>query len=71
MAKKKINPNERLIHISAESELMSVYEVVPESRAEKRLIDIREGFIKMKNRSYKYGHLKMKVTTGVHNPTLF
>lgn len=83
----KINQHDRNIHISAVSDIYAVYEVVPESKAVKRLEQIRDGFLQIKqhhlssiknNKSEdsasKYetlNNLKLVVKIGIHNPFLF
>lgn len=64
-------PQERLIHIKAESNLFCVSELIPESRVVDRLIDIRDGWRKRMWGSSKFGDDKLSVKTCVHNPTLF
>lgn len=62
-------PNERMIHIKAESEIYSVNEIVRESAVVKRLTIIRDIFKKINQRHDRI--YSLKVTTGVHNPTFF
>lgn len=70
MAKKTI-PTETIIHIKAESRFISSTELIPESKAVKRLENIRESFLYMKRRFDKKGDAVLKVKTCVHNPRLF
>lgn len=60
------NKRERLIHIKVESKVLSITELLPESKVVGRLIDIRDGWL----RRMREGD-KLLVKTCVHNPTLF
>lgn len=68
---KKVKKEEKMIRISAESPILSVDEILPESKVEKRLINIRDGFMSIRNRSWRYEKYQLKVSTGVYNPSLF
>lgn len=73
MKKKEQKPvkEERFIRIDAQSEIFSVKEDVPESKATKRLTKIRELFILANNKhGYTYPNAKLKVKTWVLNPEL-
>jgi len=60
----------KMIHIHAESKVFSCDETVEESKAVSRLIQIRNSFNDYyKNKSQKDD--KLKVKTGILNPTLF
>lgn len=59
---------ERLIHISAKSEIYSVFELVPEKKAVKRLLNIKKSFEFLNSRT-RMQH-KLVVNTCVHNPEL-
>lgn len=57
------------ILIEAESDIYSVTETIPESKAIKRLEVIKKSFTAMQN---KFGSKSgLKVKTGIHNPKLF
>ena len=68
MSKPK-KPQEKLIHIKAESECYSVYMIVPEKKAVSVLEDIRDGFSDFID--HRKIRDKLTVQTCVHNPTLF
>jgi hypothetical protein len=59
---------EKLIHIKAESEIYSVFQLVSESKAVKVLTNIRENFIRLENR--RRSGCKLVVKICVHNPEL-
>lgn len=59
---------EKLIHISAKSEIYSVFELVSENKAVKRLQNIRKNFEFLNSRN-RNQH-KLVVNTCVHNPEL-
>jgi hypothetical protein len=73
---KKNKPQEKLIHIKAESKAFSAFIIVPESEAVRVLEDIRDGVGEMwdadiyKKKKQLIGD-KLVVNTCVHNPTLF
>lgn len=59
---------QKLIHISAQSEIFSVFELVPENKAVKTLEKIRDNFTYLNNRHGNKSHLIVK--TCVNNPEL-
>lgn len=62
----------KLIHITAESEIYSVNEIVEEPKAVNRLIRIRQMFMKINQQfGARFPDAKLIVKTCVHNPELF
>ena len=59
---------EKLIHISAKSEIYSVFELISESKAVKRLQNIRKNFEFLNSRTGNQH--KLVVNTCVNNPEL-
>lgn len=68
---KKVKKTEKLIHIHAESVVLSVDEIVLESKCVQRLCEIREVFV-MAGRHHigNFNLLKFQVRTRVINPEL-
>jgi len=66
--KSKSQKQEIFIHVKAESRLMSVNAIVPESKCIRILEDIRDNFSKANARWGNNDLLSVK--TCVHNPTL-
>lgn len=63
----------RLIHIHADSEILTVHEIVEEKKAVKRLEQIRDGFLELNERPEYYRRFpnaKLTVRTVLINPTL-
>lgn len=63
----------KYIHITARSPFLSTDEIICQSKAVERLIDIRDGFQRLNsNPKYyqKFPDAKLVVTTGVVNPEL-
>lgn len=70
MSKKIVPKKEEIfIHVKAESEILSVNAIFPEKKVEKILTEIRDNFCKLDARTK--GDNWLKVSTCVHNPTLF
>lgn len=60
---------EKIIHIKAESDLISVNELCPEKNAVKRLSKIRDSFMYLSSKfRSSYPDAKLIVKTCVHNP---
>lgn len=66
----KKKDSDTMIHIQAESEVMSVDCIVPENKANRVLVQIRDNFLLMQQKFNKMKTL-LKVKTSVHNPKLF
>lgn len=62
--------NETMIHIKAESKVMSVNCIASEKKALSILTDIRNNFINMKQK-FEITDDKLIVQTCVHNPKFF
>ena len=61
--------NKIYIHVKAESEVLGINAIVPESKCVKVLEDLRDNFLKLKDK-YKKHNDRLIVKTCVHNPTL-
>lgn len=59
------------IHITAVCPFFEIHEIIPETKAIRRLSLIKKNYESMKNRAGNKHDGKLKVITGIHNPTLF
>jgi hypothetical protein len=69
MASKK-EKNQTFIHIKATSQVLSINAIVPENKACSVLEDLRNNFMRMKDKFNLFDD-KLIVKTCVHNPTIF